>query len=157
MSDEFIDNTIAALKIIGMVPRSGKLCVRKGQLSVDDTDNLNTSLRRWFRGDSRDVTMMHARNAINNAIKISKALIEAFEKTELACWTLDRLVHEMEQCDVGLQNLKTTYANDAMMVANLDVLCDRLRAHKGEVKSFLSHKSQEAIAVWSVQAGADEK
>jgi len=136
-AEEHIDRTIAALKIIGMVPRNGKLCVRKGQLAIDDPEN-SQGLRRWLRGDSRDLTLMHARNAISSAVKISKALVDAYATVELAAWTLERFVREMEQCEVGLQNLKTTYSADSMMVANLDVLGDRLHAHKSELARFLT-------------------
>ena len=152
-AEEFVDGTIAALKVIGMVPKSGKLCVRKGQLSLDDDDNAQP-FRRWFRGDSRDVTIMHARNTINSAVKISRSIVStspaatngsgdkdkqgSHPTSELARWTLERLAAEMEQSEVGLQNLKTTYANDSSMVANLDVLTDRLRAHKDELKRYLS-------------------
>ena len=139
-AEEFIDSTIAALKIIGMVPRSGKLCVRKGQLSLDEPDSAQ-GMRRWLRGDSRDITLMHTRNTINSAVKISKSLIAGYQTTELAAWTLERLANEMDQCEAGLQNLKTTYACDSMMVANLDVLSDRLRAHKLEVRKFLEDAS----------------
>lgn len=144
-TEEFVDGTIAALKIIGMVPKSGKLCVRKGQLSLDICDK-SQGLRRWANGDSRDVTLMHARNTINSAVKISKALIANAAATELAQWTLQRLAAEMEQCDVGLQNLKTTYSCDSMMVANLDVLSDRLRAHHSEVRRFLDADAAQLAA-----------
>jgi hypothetical protein len=156
VAEEFIDSTIASLKILGMVPRSGKLCVRKGQLSLDDPDNAQ-GVRRWLRGDSRDITLMHARNTINSAVKISKALIGSYHTTELAAWTLERLVNEMEQCEAGLQNLKTTYACDSMMVANLDVLADRLRAHKSEVHKFLGDAcagQPAAAAAAAAAAGA---
>ena len=102
-AEEHIDRTIAALKIIGMVPRNGKLCVRKGQLAIDDPEN-SQGLRRWLRGDSRDLTLMHARNVINSAVKISKALVDAYTTVELAAWTLERFVREMEQCEAGLRN-----------------------------------------------------
>ena len=128
--EEFVDTTIAALKVIGMVPKSGKLCVRKGQLSLDAPDRAQ-SVRRWVQGDSRDLTLMHARNTVGSAVKISKALYG--DASEAARWTLGRLAAEVEQCDVGLQNLKTTYASDSAMVANLDVLSDRLRAHHEEL------------------------
>ena len=144
--EEFIDTTIAALKIIGMVPKSGKLCVRKGQLSLDAADNAQ-AIRRWVQGDSRDVTLMHARNTINSAVKISKALFNDGGSSVLSRWTLGRLVAEMEQCDVGLQNLKTTYASDSAMVANLDVLSDRLRAHKSELQKHLAAVDGRTVAV----------
>lgn len=150
--EEFIDTTIAALKIIGMVPKNGKLCVRKGQLSLDVADNTQ-AVRRWVQGDSRDVTLMHARNTINSAVKISKALSEEratppnTSAGNLSRWTLGRLVAEMEQCDVGLQNLKTTYACDSAMVANLDVLSDRLRAHRSELSKGISSASSNAASL----------
>jgi len=149
-AEEFVDSTIASLKIIGMVPKSGKLCVRKGQLSLDTPDKVQ-AMRRWANGDSRDLTLMHARNTIASAVKISKSLMAAASSSsssssgtgvnvnapELSIWTLERLATEMEQCEVGLQNLKTTYSSDSMMVANLDVISDRLRAHKDEVARFV--------------------
>ena len=144
-AEEHIDNTIASLKIIGMVPRNGKLCVRKGQLSIDDCNN-SQGFRRWFRGDSRDITLMHVRNTIGSAVKIGKLLMDAYSNAELAAWTLDRMAREMEQCEVGLQNLKTTYSADSMMVANIDVLCDRLHAHKNEVTRFIDDKESDEDA-----------
>lgn len=150
-AEEFVDSTIAALKIIGMVPKSGKLCVRKGQLSLDDADNAQP-VRRWFRGDSRDVTIMHARNVINSAVKISRAMMQAVEQvgvgsagSTLAAWTLERLSVEMAQCEAGLQNLKTTYACDSAMVANLEVLSDRLRAHRAELVRFVDGPAAAAV------------
>lgn len=137
-NEEFIDSTIASLKIIGMVPKSGKLALRKGQLALDIPDK-SQSLRRWVNGDSRDITMMHLRNTINSAIKICKSLLTA-TNLELAAWTLSRMINEMENCETGLQNLKTTYANDSMMTANLDVLADRLKAHKNEFIALGSAK-----------------
>jgi hypothetical protein len=156
-AEEFVDSTIAALKVIGMVPKSGKLCVRKGQLSLDLADKAQP-VRRWADGDSRDVSLMHARNSIGSAIKISKSIMassaapssdatapsSAAQMTAMSLWTLDRMSAEMEQCEVGLQNLKTTYATDSMMVANLDVLADRLKAHKTEVVAFLSRKTPQS-------------
>jgi len=43
----------------------------------------------------------------------------------------------MERCRVGLQNLKTTYADDSTMVANLDVLIERQAAHREEIVKFV--------------------
>ena len=140
-SEEYIDSTIAALKVIGMVPKSGKLCVRKGQLALDIV-NRSQPIRRFFNGDSRDITLIHARNAIGSAVKITKAIMSNPEKPELSRWTLERLAAELEQCETGLQNLKTSYIEDSSMVANIDVLSDRLRAHKDEVVRFLGQPTK---------------
>lgn len=135
-TEEFVDITIATMKIIGMVPKNGKLCIRKGHLCLDKSDQIQC-LRRWVQGDSRDTTLMHVRNTINSAFKISRFLISIPHGNYMTNWTMDRLMVEMTQCEIGLQNLKTTYSLDSMMVANLEVLLDRLTAHKSEVSKFL--------------------
>ena len=78
-TEEFIDTTIATMKIIGMVPKNGKLCVRKGQLCLDNAVQ-GQALRRWLNGDCRDSTLMHAKNTITNAIKIDRAIMAAAAK-----------------------------------------------------------------------------
>lgn len=140
-TEEFVDTTIATMKIIGMVPKNGKLCIRKGHLCLDTPDQVQF-VRRWVQGDSRDCTLMHVKNTINSAFKISRFLINMPVPTSsyMTYWTLDRLLTEMGQCEIGLQNLKTTYSIDSMMVANLEVLLDRLTAHEQEMSKFLAKK-----------------
>lgn len=134
-----IDNTIANLKVIGMVQKNGRLSVRKGQLTLEPDDHL-MKLRRWFNKDSRDLTLMHIRNTINNAIKLSKGIFTNMIETELKGWSIQRLANEMQNCQLGLVNLKTTYNDDSMMVANLDVILDRLIAHCSELAEFEKKK-----------------
>lgn len=137
-TEEFVDTTIATMKIIGMVSKNGKLCIRKGHLCLDASDQMQC-VRRWVQGDSRDCTLMHVRNTLNSAFKLSRFLI-SMPNMSYAFWTLDRLLAEMAQCEIGLQNLKTTYSVDSIMVANLEVMLDRLTAHQSEVKVFLGRK-----------------
>lgn len=139
-TEEFVDTTIATMKIIGMVPKNGKLCIRKGNLCLDVSDQVQFA-RRWAQGDSRDCTLMHIRNTFNSAFKISSFLINMPTTSYMTYWTLDRLATEMAQCEIGLQNLKTTYSIDSMMVANVEVLLERLIAHEAELKKFLARRA----------------
>lgn len=123
VAEDFIDSTLANLKIIGMVAKNGKVCVRKGQLTIESDDHLQP-LRRWYNRDSRDVTLIHIRNTVGNAIKVCKA---ADAHAELQ-WAKKRLVDELHAALEGIENLKTTYRSDAMMVAHLEVMADRLRS-----------------------------
>jgi len=135
-SEDFVDTTITSLKILGMVPKNGKLCIRKGQLCVDSPRA--QWMRRWMNGDSRDLTLIHAKDTINNSIKIARGVKNnSSTVTPAGMWTLERILHEMERCRVGLQNLKTTYADDSTMVANLDVLIERQAAHREEIVKFV--------------------
>lgn len=140
LSDDFVDSTIANLKVIGMVPRNGRLCVRKGQLCLETEDQIQP-VRRWARGDSRDLTMMHVRNTIHSAQRIIQHTMDAQAgdgvpdrgKLDLARWVLQQLLAELGQCEVGLQNLRTTYAADSMMVASVGVLIERIASYRSQI------------------------
>lgn len=136
-SEDQIDATITALKVISMVQKNGRLSVRKGQLTLEPDDHFKT-VRRWFFKDSRDHALMHIKNTINNAIKLSKGIIENKLETELKSWSVQRLAKEMQNCQAGLVNLKTTYNDDPLFKANVDVILDRLQAHCAELISHLS-------------------
>ncbi len=161
IAEMFVDQTTANLKIIGMLPKNSKLCVRHGQLSIDRDDHLQP-LRRWMSRDSRDVTLMHIRNTLTNALRILNSLIARVSadggaanacvtvlppptscyssdaagdgsvdlaQRHLCLWSLHQVLTEMRGCESGLQNLRTTYVDDSMTVAAIDVLVDRLRAN----------------------------
>jgi len=142
-TEDFVDSTIASLKIIGMVPKNGKLCIRKGQLCIESSVKAQ-GFWRFFNGDSRDMTLMHAKNTINNAMKITRALMNSTTKDEINTWTIQRIHDEMEGAQGGLQNLKTTYVNDSMMIANLEVVIDRQRAHGEEIRKYICELTYES-------------
>lgn len=139
-TDDFVDSTIASLKVIGMVPKNGKLCVRNGQLCIDM--QRIQGVRRWINGDSRSMTLVYAKTTVNNAIKIARSIILNCIGSQTcnatSQWTLARILEEMESCEQGLHNLKTTtYVGDSMMVANLDVIIERLGAYRDELTLFI--------------------
>lgn len=139
-TDEYIDIIISNLKVIGMVPKGGKLCIRKGHLCLDAKKPtrfhpLLQPITRWFNGDSRDLTLLHTKNTINGAVKISKTMMRD-NSTDL--WTLQRIMEELMACETGIQNLKATYSYDSMMLANLDVILERQKANCEEIQVYIS-------------------
>lgn len=140
MNNEFIDNVIASLKIIGMLQKNQKLCVRKGQLTIERDDRMQF-MRRWINNDSRDTIIMHIRNTANNAFKIAQHMIEmrnTSSESGISEWTLNLIMNELENARNGLVNLKTTYVNDAIMIANLDVLVDRISINCNDISSIIN-------------------
>jgi len=135
-SDDQVDNIIMNLKIIGMVQKNGRLCIRKGSLTIEHDDNLQ-KFRRWFNKDTREVTMLHIRSTIINATKLTKGIISKQLDIELKEWAILRIFTEMTNCQSGLANLKTTYNDDSIMIANIDVLLERLQANCEELHNYL--------------------
>lgn len=127
-TEDMIDSTITSLKIISMVPKNGRLSVRKGQLTLEPDDGFQ-KIRRWLNKDSRDHTLMHIKNTVQNAINLSKGIKENKIEIELKDWTVNRLLTEMQNCQTGLINIKTTYNEDSLFKASIDVIIDRLQAH----------------------------
>lgn len=145
MTDDFIDSVISNLRILSMIPKAGKLCVRKGQLSVD-TVVRGQFVWRWVNGDSRDSTMNHVRNTISSAIAIVTNIMNSNKDdgdSWIPSWTIMRLCEEMESCEAGLCNLRTTYAEDAAVVATLYTMSERLKAHCVEIRKYASASSMQ--------------
>jgi hypothetical protein len=134
--DELVDKTMANLKLIGMIKKGEKVCLRKGQLNIEYVDRLQ-SFRRWYNKDSRDVSLIHIRNTINDAIKIAKGLIANNIQSDLKIWTVSALNQELRNCENGMQNLKTTYIDDPSFLANIEVLLDKCKAQADEIDKAL--------------------
>jgi len=80
------------------------------------------------------MTLAYVKTSVNNAIKITKSIMLSGCRAPASLWTLRRIFEETRNCEVGLQNLRsTTYATDSMMVANLDVIVERQRAHRHDL------------------------
>lgn len=170
-AEDFIDSTIANLKIVGMLQKNDKIRVHKGQISIDRGDGAVQAVRRWLNRDSRDVTLIHLRNTVNNAIRIARAL--AFAEGhggkqrdpqqpggavrhggdvrplwaskpcgDMREWTLKRLVDEMQAAEIGLQNLRATYNADSSVIAAVDVLMDRLRINSEDMCKHTGSQQQ---------------
>ena len=123
MTDDFVDGVISNLRILSLIPKGGKLCVRKGQLSID-TVGRGQFVWRWVNGD----TINHVKNTISFMNQYNN------DVTWISAWTINRLGEEMERCEAGLCNLRTTYADDAAVVAALFTMSERLKAHCKEIK-----------------------
>jgi len=136
--DEQIDQCIISLKIIGMLQKNGRLCIRRGVLCIEPDDKLQT-FRRWFNKDTREQCMIHIRNTILNAISITKNIMNKKIEIELADWTLKRILKELTTCQNGLINLKTTYSEDSSIIAHIDTLIDRLRANCEEIHDYIKN------------------
>ena len=134
--DELVDKTMANLKLIGMIKKGEKICLRKGQLNIEQVDRLQ-AFRRWYNKDSRDVSLIHIRNTINDAIKIAKGLIHNNMQSDLKLWTIGAINQELKNCENGFQNIKTTYIDDPSFIANIEVLLDKCKAQTEEIDKLL--------------------
>jgi hypothetical protein len=115
--EELVDKIIINLKIISILQIGDKLCIRRGNLQIDQESNIR-SLKRWFLRDTRDNFLLFIRDIFR---KIN--LIE--NKKDLS-----RITCEFEKVEIGLENLKITYSYDPVTIATIDNLVNKLREIK---------------------------
>ena len=133
MNEEFIDNIITNLKIIGLVQINEKLCIRKGHLAIDNNSNLQF-LIRWFNRDSRDIVIVFIKELIRNISTLIQK-IQTYTETE---WILTRTHSEMIRAEQGLNNLKTTYSDDQVVVVSYENFITKFRELISQINSKFS-------------------
>lgn len=146
MNEEFIDNIITNLKIIGMIQINDKLSVRKGHLQLDKESGVQF-VKRWFFRDSRSMTINYIKEIVrnmnilfsriklnnsnnNNLINIhntnNNTNIMSYTNEDII-WIMSRILGEMEKVEVGLNNLKTTYSFDPVTIVMLENIINKLK------------------------------
>jgi hypothetical protein len=124
INEEFIDSIITNLKIISILQINEKLGIRKGHLVIDRDSNIQ-SIKRWFNRDSRDIILNYIKDLVKN-------ISTAFNKIKTLphedyTWNLSRILIEMDSIETGLNNLKTTYSDDPVTIAQIDNIIIKCR------------------------------
>ena len=109
--EELVDNIITNLKILSLVNKDDKLCIRKGHLQIDKASYFRF-IKRYYYNDSRYSTIEFLKKIVNNM----KGL-KGFSLSE-------ETIHKIE---IGINNLQISYSNDPVMIAILDNLLNKLK------------------------------
>lgn len=116
MGDQFIDQVLTSLKIIGRIKEGQKVCVRDGLIHIEPkSSGVISSLKRWIHGDNRFTTLSYIKNVVNNALDLCKVCSE------------QDLRDALNESIVGLSSLAVTYGTDAATLATIEVLQDRIK------------------------------
>jgi len=109
------DDTIVALRVIGMIREGQKVSVHDGVLIIEQgqTRTIINSIMRWINGDNRNKTINYIKKIVNNG------LLQVNEP---------RVAAAFHESIAGINSLKVTYADDAVIIANLNVLEDKIKS-----------------------------
>ena len=108
------DELIINLKILSQLEKNRKLITKETYLNLesDNTIQVPESLKRWFRGDSRDESL----KKIDNIIVKSIRMLEKYDDLELY----------LRESIIGLENLKDTYSKCTQTRARIDVIIEKI-------------------------------
>lgn len=129
--DLSLDKILLDLKILGKIPKNGKLC-RGENDNLDIESNIYFQwVKRTYRNDSRK----QAINDIEQLVNRIEKMIDGFQTEGEARGTLSGIVSfnvfnlhtELKNSIQGLENLSNTYVNDATTVSKIEIIITRIK------------------------------
>ena len=133
LNEEYIDNLITNLKVIGLIEINDKLIIRKGHLQIDHESNIR-SIIRWFNRDSRDSILKFIKEVFRNIYHVINK-IKSKEITDESSWIFTRIISEFEKVEMGLNNLKITYSPDPVVIVTIDNIIIKMKEIYEQIKS----------------------
>ena len=126
------DDTIVALRVIGMIREGQKVSVHDGVLIIEQgqTRTIVSSIMRWINGDNRNKTINYIKKIVNNGLLLVNEE--------------PRVVAAFQESIAGINALKVTYAEDAVIVANLNVLEDKIKSSIKYEAPIISNVNESA-------------
>jgi hypothetical protein len=116
MRDEFVDEILTSLKIIGSIKEGQKVCVRNGLLTLEiRSTGVLAAIKRAIYGDNRELTIRYTRNVVHNALSIVRCVKNS-----------DEIIKSLREAITGLRRLEVTYSADIATVSTIQVLVDRI-------------------------------
>ena len=135
LNEEYIDNLITNLKVIGLIEINDKLIIRKGHLQIDHESNIR-SIIRWFNRDSRDIILKFIKEVFRNIYHVINK-IKSKEITDESSWIFTRIISEFEKVEMGLNNLKITYSPDPVVIVTIDNIVIKMKEIYEQIKNIL--------------------
>jgi hypothetical protein len=118
------DELLVSLKIIAMVGDGQKLSLRQGRLALGS----GSAIVRWLTGEARINTISALRAVVSDAIDVLGHNDDP--------WLAERLVADLDAARAGIARLQATYAGDSLIVAQLQVLVERMAHATGTAQAL---------------------
>lgn len=116
------DQILLNLKMIAKVRQHEKISTRNS-VAVVEKNGLAQGLWRWMYGEKRTLNLQF----------LTQVFERAFSYLQLHPRDV-RVMSEVQNATQGLQNLKTTYEDDPLTVARIQVLIDNIESRMSVVR-----------------------
>ena len=121
------DNLLASLKIVGRVRQHERISTTGNIVRIDGQQTATQAVRRWWAGETRERNLEDVKALIDTAFHDLDLLRGKDEETNSSTVYVLRLETELRGVMCGLQNLQSTYEDDSVAHARIDVLRDRIK------------------------------
>jgi hypothetical protein len=130
-NEDYIDNIITNLKIIGLVQLNEKLSIHKGHLYIDKL--CLQSVKRWYYKNSREILIVY----LKDLLRIIQGVLDKMSNKPNYLWIQAKIFTEMEHAKAGIINLKRTYSSDQVTVVKLDTILTKFTEITEHIKKSL--------------------
>ena len=115
---------LTRLKFIGTIQAHEKIDSRS--LKIESTNIFTPLKRMFFTGDSRESTLHFFSNTIDRSFEIISAYIHSSKVSEqIFC---SNIIQDLISSVRGLQSMQKTYADDKLIVSEINVLIESIQA-----------------------------
>lgn len=138
----FEEDNISRLKFIGKIKKGEKINIKD---MVVQPNNVYTKIHRSFViVDNRNNTLSFIFDTVKKSFE---ELLQHLDKSQTNLFDLNistNMIQDLENCKIGLVNLKDTYLDDLMFCCKVDTINQDIDARLEEIKSnyaFIKQKS----------------
>jgi hypothetical protein len=116
------DSVVLNLKILSKTTKYGKMC--RGRNNVLEIDHYNylQSIKRFIYNDNRLNTIHDIEKLIDTSVNLMNYCIKNKD-----FYKVNMLSKNLELSINGIENLKTTYTNDTLIVSKLEILIEQIQ------------------------------
>lgn len=139
------------LKILGRIPKNGKIQKSSYGIISIETESYLTSLRRFVTQDSRYQSVMEISSIIDEAIYKTKEITNSKyfnpetdpDKFLNLCKYLDLIMESLENASRGIENLKSTYKTDLNIISQIEVILLKIKGCVYDIQIILEDNNFE--------------
>lgn len=119
------DQLLTSLKILGRVRQHERVSTTGDIVRIDGQQGMVQAIRRWWRGENREKNLETIGRIVDSAFaQLEMIRTQSTESNKVFAL---RLRTELLSTMQGLENLQSTYEDDSVSHARIEVLVDRIR------------------------------
>lgn len=129
--DNKFDFIIINLKVLSQLQRMQKVRTTSAGYFTIEHEHLLVPIKRTVYGDSRDKLIKD----MNNLLQEITMYVTWLENSENNGSKYIALQKELTKCLQGLENLKTTYEGDSLVIGELELIVDKVISFIGKLEA----------------------
>jgi hypothetical protein len=143
------EEILVNLKVLSQTPRNRKLrMTSNGYFTLED-NNILVPLKRLLFGENREKLVRDLNYLFSGVGALVKLLLSSkfidekdTDESRKVLSQIAAIHRELENCLIGFENLKATYEPDKLMVGELEVMMDKVRAQIADIELKLPNVAE---------------